>query len=111
MAQNRKSGRFFRWLIFFGLLVVAFITNPDKNKHTEKLNEKLYDIVPENDQTSIFKKIGKIVSNPLLDKVITVDNYYLFSVSKIEILGKTETLGYGVFGMVFFTDTVNNLDL
>jgi len=110
MAQNGKSRRFFRWLLFLAIIVTAIVSNPDKDKHIEKLNEKLYDLVPDTEKSSLVKTIGTLVSNPILDKVVTVDNYYLFSVSKIGVLGKEETLGYGVFGMVFFTDKVNDLE-
>jgi hypothetical protein len=110
MAQTGRARRFFRWLIFIGIIVTAIMTNPNKDKHIEKLNDKLYDLVPDSDKTSLVKKIGKLVSNPLLDKVVTVDNYFLFSVSRIEVMGKSETLGYGFLGMVFFTDKVNDLD-
>lgn len=111
MSAKRKAKRFFRWLVFIVIIVAAFMTNPDKDTHVKKINKKLYDILPVGQKTSIVKEIGKLVTNPILDKLITVENYYVFSVSKIELLGASETIGYGVFGMVFFTDKVNEIDI
>ncbi len=111
MSAKRGAKRFFRWLVFFGIIVVAVITNPDKDTHIEKINEKLYDLLPAGQKTSIIKEIGKLVSNQVLDQLITVDNYYVFSVSKFEILGESEAISYGVFGMVFFSDKVKAISI
>ena len=111
MSAKRNAKRFFRWLVFIGIIVVAFMTNPEKETHIEKINEKLYDLLPTGQKTSIIKEIGKLVSNPILDKFITVDNYFIFSVSKIEILGESEIIAYGAFGMVFFTDKIREVDI
>ena len=110
-SKKRKGKRFFRLLLFITLIVIAFMTNPDKSTHIEKINDKLFDLLPNNEKTSIIKSIGRVVSDQVLDRVISVNNYLVFSVSKIEIMGKSETIGYGVFGMVIFTDKIRDVDL
>jgi hypothetical protein len=92
------------------ILVTAVVTNPNKEKHIDKLNEKLYGLVPESGKNSFVKTIGKMVSNPILERIVKVDNYFFFSISKADILGEEETLGYGFLGMVFFTDAVKDLE-
>lgn len=111
MSAKRNAKRFFRWVVFIGIIVVAFMTNPEKETHIDKINEKLYDLLPTGQKSSIIKDIGKLVSNQILEQLITVDNYYIFSVSKIEILGESETISYGAFGMVFFTDKIKDVDI
>ena len=111
MSAKRKAKRFFRLLVFIGIIVAAVMTKPDKDKHIEKINEKIYDILPIGQKTSIIKELGKLVSNPILDRLISYENYYVFSVSKIEILGESETISYGVFGIVFFTEKINDIDI
>ncbi len=111
MSAKRSAKRFFRWLIFIGIIVVAVFTNPDKDTHIEKINEKLYDLLPAGQKTSLIKEIGKLVSNQVLDQLISVDNYYVFSISNFDILGESETIAYGVFGMVFFTDKIKAISI
>jgi hypothetical protein len=108
---SKRGKRFFRFLIFIAILVVAFITNPDKQRHVEKINDKLYDLLPVNEQKSIIGTLGRVVSDKVTEQLVTVDNYYLFSVSKFEIMGKTEVIGYGFFGTVIFTEKIREIDL
>jgi hypothetical protein len=105
-----KGKRIFRWLVFIALIVVAFISNPEKESHIKKINDKLYDLVPENRNKSIIEKVGKLISNPILDEIIEYENYFVFSMTKVDILGETETISYGFFGLVFLTEEVNNID-
>ncbi len=111
MKKNKTTGRFFRRLLILAIPVIAVITNPDKEKHIDKLSEKIYKQVPNSEKYSIVRNLGKIVSNPILEQIVTIDNYFFFSISKVNILGEEETLGYGFLGMVFFTDTVNDLEI
>lgn len=108
---SKKGKRFFRGLVFIAILVIAFMTNPGKETHVEKINDKLYDLLPKHKKKSIIESIGRVVSDKVLEQLITIDNYYLFSVSKIEIMGTSETIGYGFFGTVIFTEKIREIDL
>ena len=103
--RAKRGKRFFRLLVLTGIIVTAFITNPDKKAHIEKLNEEVYGLFPDNSKSSIIKELSGFVTNPVLEKLINYDNYYVFSVSKI----KEEKIAYGVFGIVIFTKESNDI--
>lgn len=108
---SKKVKRFFRWILFIAILCIAYLTNPDKETHVDKINDKLFDLLPKHEKKSIIESIGRVFSDKVFDNIVTIDNYYLFSVSKIEIMGKSETIGYGFFGMVVFTEKIREVDL
>ena len=59
MESKSKGKRFFRWLFFFAILIIAFITQPDKTKHVEKINDKLYELLPNSEKKSIVTRCRK----------------------------------------------------
>jgi len=66
----------FRGKLIFAILLVGalFISNPDINKHREKIAEKF------KEQNPISGILG---AGELVKQVVAYDNYYLFSKGKI----------------------------
>ena len=95
-------------LLLIALLVVAFFTCPPKEKHVEKIAYTVSNVV--DDETKGFGKFaislideltGKDIVKRSVDKVITVDDYSLISLGKVEWQGKEHITSVGIFGMVF----------
>ena len=79
-----------RFLIFIILVALALaISNPDANKHQQKIIEKYKE---ENPLTGAFG------AGELVKKVVAYNNYYLFSVGKISVTN--ETVSFGIAGFV-----------
>lgn len=95
-------------LLLIALLVVAFFTCPPKEKHVEKIASTVSNVVDDETRglgkfaiSLIDELTGKDIVKRSVDKVITVDDYSLISLGKVEWQGKEHITSVGIFGMVF----------
>jgi len=85
-------------LVFIILIIaVLIISNPDINKHREKIAEKF------KEQNPISGFLG---AGDLIKEIVAYDNYYLFSMGKIS--ATNESVSFGIAGFVI---VYQNLDL
>lgn len=110
----RKSSKFLPFFIFIAILAVALFTNPDKQAHKNALQTKSATIMEEivakrNDGISAeaWKFAGEKLLTEFINQHLTVDNYYLFSIPKINWDGKSYPVGAGAFGHVYITKELN----
>lgn len=101
-------------VFFLIVFAVAFFTNPGEQAHQTALKAKSNAIMDEivaerNDVLSAtaWQLAGTRLLNEFIDTNLTVDNYYLFSVSKIRWNGKAYPVGVGAFGKVYITRQLN----
>ena len=95
-------------MFLLAVALVAIVTCPGKDKHVEKIAYTVSNVV--DDETKGFGKFaislideltGKDIVKRSVDKVITVDDYSLLSIGKMEWQGKEHITSVGIFGMVF----------
>ncbi|MEG0601913.1 MAG: DUF4359 domain-containing protein [Mucinivorans sp.] len=85
-------------------------TNPSQEQHIDNayriLKERHLDDLGINaDYLTIGQGLlGKEQMDNLLKKFISRDNYYLFSLTKIDLGDKTRTVGIGLLGHIFTID-------
>src|SRR5688572_22020550 len=72
------------FLIIF-LLAVAYFTNPDDSTHRQRLQETVKEFG--------LKKVK--------EKNVQIDDYFLFSLTKVNADGKQKVVGIGAFGKVW----------
>ena len=101
-------------ILILGVLAVAFFTNPNEQSHKEairaKSSEILKEIVSERTEGAsavAWQLAGEQLLTGFINSNVTVDNYYLFSVPKINWDGKTYPIGAGAFGKVYITKHLN----
>lgn len=88
-------------IVILSLMLVAFITNPDKDRHLQNasqvLMEKAY--VDNSGMKGIFLEL---LSKEVARSKVEISNYYLFSISYVysEERNKTMSLGLGLYGQV-----------
>lgn len=110
-------------LLIFGLIVLlAVLTNPSTERHKEAIKIKLKEYMQKsmtekmNDSSNGFEQLGQAfgmilgsaIIEPIVDNLISTDNYILFSVTKITWDGETKVIGVGVFNNVFITKELDN---
>lgn len=102
----KRLGCLFMFLLAVAL--VAIVTCPGKDKHVDKIASTVSNVV--DDETKGLGKFaislidgltGKDIVKRSVDKVITVDDYSLLSLGKVEWQGKEHITSVGIFGMVF----------
>ena len=98
------------------LSITAILTNPPRERHEEevklKANTYLKHSLSSNDDLGDFGKaagllFGGFVVNRLIENVIEVENYSLFSLTKLTWDGQTSTIAIGAFGNIFFFPKAN----
>lgn len=110
--KTNKSG--FIFLILIAIAAIAFFTNPDKEVHKEAIiarsNQVIEEIIAErNDKVSsaAWQLGGEKLLSEFVESNVTVDNYYLFSIPKVNWDGKSYQIGVGAFGKVYITKNLN----
>ena len=98
--------------IFIGLIVFLYSSCPDKDDHTEALSDSVTEIissqVPGMDANTLSSIEGmddilKWVGNNMVD----VDNYFVFSLGKMDLGGEEQVVSLGIGGHVFtFNDKI-----
>lgn len=101
-------------LVIIGIiLLVAFFTNPDHETHENILMDKLKPELLEyylgerglHEDVSVGEALGLMIGSAVAERfvknLIIVDDYLLFSLSKITWEGQTRVIGIGAFGTVF----------
>lgn len=108
------------YFLVFGtiaILIVLVLTNPDEARHsatvkeilTKEFNRKMTDeIYSKNSKTSGLYTLGLIFGETLIDKTadgyIGREDFYLFSLTKIDTEDEKYTIGFGILGNVYVSD-------
>ena len=115
MRLNYKA--LMRWIALSMFISIAVSTNPHNDTHNAKYVDLLYskiDLTSEinSNINNEYEKIGFILGYALgvssvekaVETLLSVDNYIIFSITKCKIDGEKRTIGYGLFGNVFFSN-------
>jgi hypothetical protein len=82
-----------KWILIAVVVVIAiaYLSNPDESNHKRSL-----------------KEIGKKLDVKIKDDAIQVDDYKVFSVTKVKVNGKEKITGIGAFGKVWYFDDIKD---
>lgn len=112
-SKYKNSGIVF-FILIFCAAIIAFFTNPNEQAHKEAIKAKSSEILKEivSERTDgasavAWQLAGEQLLTGLINRNVSVDNYYLFSVPKINWDGKSYPIGAGVFGKVYITKQLN----
>jgi len=112
--RNRSGGIFL--VIFVVILLIAYFTNPKEEIHKELLKIRLMEVFDETmlerqDDViaySAWKLAGGQVVETFADNYISVDNYFLFSLTRLHWDGESYITGIGGFRKVYITKRLNS---
>jgi hypothetical protein len=99
-------------LIIIGFIVLALMaTNPTIEDHREGVKEmykkKLGEMNKDKQNNlgyQIGTGLGMMIGDGFIDKIVSRDNYLLFSLTKATVGNKTQNIGFGVLGQVYIQD-------
>jgi len=82
-----------KWLLIVVVVVlaIAYFSNPDESKHKRGL-----------------KEISKNLPVKIKDDAIQVEDYKIFSITKVRVHGKEKITGVGAFGKVWYFDDLKD---
>jgi hypothetical protein len=76
-------------IIIVAALAIAYFSNPEESTHKKSL-----------------KELGQKLDVKIKDDAIQVDDYKVFSVTKVKVNGKEKITGIGAFGKVWHFDDI-----
>lgn len=93
-----------RYLLIL-IFVIAFLTNPSKDKHRQTVTNEIYKALGMQPQENMYTgSVDNSLVETLLDSYIGYTNYFLFSTTNLTLEGKTSVIGVGAFGKVYIPD-------
>jgi hypothetical protein len=112
--KSNRGGGIIIFVIIALVAVIAFLTNPNEAAHKEAMNVRANTIMDEivaeqNPLVSIAWNTlgGSRLLNEFVNASVTTDNYFLFSVTKINWDNDSYIVGIGAFGNVFISRRLN----
>lgn len=93
-------------ILILAILLIAFITNPSKDKHVNNAVEIIFN---EDNDLGILSGLVETLYKPTIAPKVKMDNYFLFSISYLNLKEDNErvNLGVGLFGQVL---SINDSD-
>ena len=79
---------FLKWgiIILILFLVIAYFTNPEA--------------------VTRHKVLKDVVKKNITDKLVKIDDYKIFSLTKVKVKGEEKIVGIGAFGKVWYFDDI-----
>ena len=112
MTSKSKQNRTGLWIAVIALiLLAAYLTNPGKELHKEQLKIKLTEVIGEAMQErqdnlivyGAWEMAGGMMIEAFTENHMSVDNYFLFSLTRLHWDGRSYIIGIGGFGQVYIT--------
>jgi len=111
-----KKSHIFSLVLGF-ILLTAVLTNPDQERHKEVLSAKFNSYVQhhisegpsgtDDEWLQAGHALEMMLAGALIDRILsnmlTIDNYVIFSTTKISWGGESRVIGIGAFGNVFLS--------
>ncbi|MDQ1148311.1 hypothetical protein QE382_000295 [Sphingobacterium zeae] len=101
-------------LIVIAVMLTAILTNPSKEEHEKIVRAKAEQLLKSqlHAKDQQFFGLGmQLFGNDIVDKFIqtsvVVDNYYLFSLTKIKWQGTEQTIGGGAFKHILLSPKID----
>ncbi|MFC3353596.1 DUF4359 domain-containing protein [Sphingobacterium zeae] len=101
-------------LIVIAVMLTAILTNPSKEEHEKIVRAKAEQLLKSqlHAKDQQFFGLGmQLFGNDIVDKFIqtsvVVDNYYLFSLTKIKWQGTEQTIGGGAFKHIWLSPKID----
>ncbi len=122
MSQRIKTSSLYYALLAIFLLGAA-LTNPSPEKHRKAVKDRLEHYLTQYTEQSTQKtsqntweKLGKSLGaslgfalmEPLVHEVVQRENFVVFSLTKVDWDGKSNTIGIGLFGKVFLSPKIDD---
>jgi hypothetical protein len=94
-----------RLLLFLLLLGLAMFSNPKFSQHQEAVRTEIRNQANAKTQDNLASKLGQLInrgaSQLAIETLMTYDNYYLASLTRIKTETQDQVLSLGLFGQVW----------
>lgn len=107
LYKNRNKVRIKKKYILILILIIAALTNPSITKHQTAVVDKIESFLQKKSNATTPSVSGLFLIEDQIKNKISSSSYLFFSTTEVTIENRTETIGIGVFGMVFISGAVD----
>lgn len=107
-------------LLLFLFISILIFTNPSEGNHIQAVKLKLKmslnkkpssEIITEDESFNAIGRgfgmiLGDIIIDRLTENFVSRENFIMFSLTKVNFKGEVKTIGFGILGNVFITNTI-----
>lgn len=114
---DRRHKRAAIWLaVVAAVFFLLLITCPGTDKHCRAVSDEVAEAITQkvggdNSGDSFAGMFGSMLATRFVDAIVgqmvTVDDYYIFSVGKVRFAGKEKAVSFGILGHVFTFDSAD----
>ena len=107
-------------LLLFLFISILIFTNPSEGNHIQAVKLKLKmslnkkpssEIITEYESFNAIGRgfemiLGDVIIDRLTENFVSRENFIMFSLTKVNFKGEVKTIGFGILGNVFITNTI-----
>ena len=112
--KSNRRGAIIPLIIIAIIATIAFVTNPNEARHREAMHLRstivMNEVVAAQNNlllSGTWAVTGSRLLTEFVNASVTTDNYFLFSVTKINWDNQSYSVGFGAFGNVFISRQIN----
>ncbi len=98
-------------ILILSIIILGAVTNPSYDSHKREIKRLLNSTNNQFDSQNPFEILGNSLGQKLIDgmvdNIVSVNNYLVFSIGKAEIKGKEKNITFGLLGNVFPYEKIN----
>ncbi len=90
-------------MILLVVILSMFVTNPSNEKHKKYVSNKMIESVEKKNPTidsNAFSELGKSLGVSLVERMVTADNYLIFSLGKIKFKANEKFITLGIVDQI-----------
>jgi hypothetical protein len=103
--------------IIIVIVLISILTNPNHDQHCRVIKENFNSYIqqsigkPENGFEALGLMIGNTIADQMINNIISIDNYVIFSITKMKWEEKNIAIGIGILGnvLIFKEKELNNI--
>ena len=91
-------------------ILVLILTNPSEENHIQNVKSKCKIALNKKAATSgggISSLLKDSYMDKIIDRIVSRDNYFLCSATKLSMQGQEKIIGFGILGNVFLSEKLN----
>lgn len=108
LYKRRSKYRLKKRHVFLLIALVAILTNPSQERHQNAVRGKFDSYIQHHSESPLTAIQGNPAVDQMIFRSVTSTNYLFLSTTNVVWDGNTHTIGFGIFGLVFISGSVDS---
>ncbi|MFT4222749.1 hypothetical protein [Dysgonomonas sp.] len=107
LYKKRSKYRLKKKHVFLLIALIAILTNPSQEKHQNAVRARFDNYIQNHSESPLTSIQGNPVIDQLIFRSVNSTNYLFFSTTNVVWDNDTHIIGFGIFGKVFISSSVD----